>query len=94
MADTRGNIDTVDQTQERLMSGGANAAVLLTTRATPLVIGNMLVVGTDGNMVDSGIAASSVVTGSGGSATPPTPILDSATAQPIMDDAGNWLFPG
>lgn len=81
----RGNINTIDQTQTGLLSGGASARQIVTTAAVTKTPGNLLAWDAAGNASDSGITGISSASG--------TPILD-ASGNPIFDADGNWIFPG
>jgi hypothetical protein len=87
MANTRGNGDTIDQTQERLLSGAESAEQLVTTTMTTKT-DNHLAIWVAGNLLDGGIPISGLTS------SPPTPLLDSTTGLPITTDAGEWIFPG
>jgi hypothetical protein len=63
MAPRRGNIDTIGQTQLRELSGGTFATKLVTTDESAKTTGNILTVDDNGNVVDSGVAATAVETG-------------------------------
>jgi hypothetical protein len=63
MAPRRGNIDTIGQTQLRELSGGTFATKLVTTDESSKTTGNILTVDDNGNVVDSGVAATATVTG-------------------------------
>jgi hypothetical protein len=89
MANDSGSFNVVDQSLSALFSGGTAAAQLVSTVGSAKTAGNLLMWDADKNAVDSGISAvivsSSVATSS--------PILDSATGEPIFDSNGDWIFP-
>jgi hypothetical protein len=100
MARSRGNLDTIDQTQVRELSGGTHATQFMTTDGSALATGNILTVDANGNVVDSGIAATATETGavfgaSGSGHAPgavPDPGSSAGSTRFLCEDA-TWAVP-
>lgn len=85
----RGNLNTITQTQPAQLSGGSFATKLITTDNSARVTGNLLKSDAHGNVVDAGVSASGISSGT----TSATPILDDSGI-PIFIETGEWVFPG
>jgi hypothetical protein len=81
----RGNVNTDEVRSDNKQGDGP----LLQTAASAYTAGNLVKSGSDGRLVDAGIAAASLSGGGGG---PATPLLGS-DGTPLVDPAsGEWIF--
>jgi hypothetical protein len=84
MANNRGNINTIDQTQIAQLSGGTAATKFITTNNSTRTAGHLLMSDASGNAVDAGVDVSGV--GGGGTGT--------THAEILTDGSGNFIFAG